>query len=107
MSRFGLAVIISQPVSSGRVALLPVVTDTQTKGVGKFKTSGALYLSCSHHIKSHCDFRQLRMSCQITHSVDDHFLQISIFDVSFLFVYLAKSLLTSSCYFKGQFQGLG
>ena len=99
--------IISQPVSSGRVALLPVVTDTQTKGVGNFKTSGALYLSCSHHIKSHSDFRQLRMSCQITDSVDDHFLQIYIFDLSFLFVYLAKSLLTSSCYLKGQVQGLG
>ena len=74
---------------------------------GNFKTSGALYLSCSHHIKSHSDFRQLTMSCQITDSVDDHFLQIYIFDMSFLFVYLAKSLLTSSCYFKGQVQGLG
>ena len=93
--------------TSGRVALLPVVTDTQTTGVGNFKTSGALYLSCSHHIKSHSDFRQLRMSCQIAESVDDHFLQIYIFDTSFLFVYLAKSLLTSSCYFKGQVQGLG
>ena len=74
---------------------------------GNFKTSGALYLSCSHYIKSHSDFRQLRMSFQITDSVDDHFLQIYIFDMSFLFVYLAKSLLTSSCYFKGQVQGLG
>ena len=74
---------------------------------GNFKTSGALYLSCSHHIKSHSDFRQLTMSCQITDSVDDHILQIYIFDMSFLFVYLAKSLLTSSCYFKGQVQGLG
>ena len=86
---------------------LPVVIDTQTRGVGNFKTSGALYLSCSHHIKSHSDFRQLTMSCQITHSVDDHFLQIYIFDTSFLCVYLAKGLLTSSCYFKGQVQGLG
>ena len=47
------------------------------------------------------------MSCQIAESVDDHFLQIYIFDMSFLFVYMAKNLLTSSCYFKGQVQGLG
>ena len=86
---------------------LCVVIDTRTKGVGDFKKSGALYLSCSHHIKSHSDFRHSRMSCQITDSLDDHFLQIYIFDMSFLFVYLAKSLLTRSCYFKGQAQGLG
>ena len=30
--------------TSGRVALLPVVTDTQTKGVGNFKTSGRVAL---------------------------------------------------------------
>ena len=31
-------------MSSGRVALLPVVTDTQTTGVGNFKTSGRVAL---------------------------------------------------------------
>ena len=71
------------------MALLPVVIDIQTKGVGKFKKSAALNLSCSHHIKSHSDLRQLRMSYQITDSVDDHFLQIYIFAMSLLFVYWA------------------
>ena len=52
---------------------LPVVMDTQAKASGSFKKSGALCLSCSHHLKSHSHFRQVRMSCQITDSVDDHF----------------------------------
>ena len=100
--------IISQPVSSGRVALLPVVTDTQTKGEATLRRQER----CTFHVlitSSHTAISdsQLTMSCQITHSVDDHFLQIYIFDMSFLFVYLAKSLLTRSCYFKGQAQGLG